>query len=186
MKKTVLITAVMCLFSSLAAAAPFLTLGGDCEMFGKNTMLDVTSGCAPVYSVSAGWLWDSGFNLSLQYDRIDSEDYIVDMKNARITASVPGAGAGYAVKFDGSKWIWWTTGGLGCAQVRYRYNITDYMADVFVPSISTALYYQVKGRFYAGFELGYRYLNAKYDDLAGSKLDLSGMSAGLTIAHIFE
>jgi hypothetical protein len=188
MKKVILTGVFVLAVAAAALAGGFFTIGYDYAMFGKNDMLSSDSSRTGYFNLDAGNLWDSGISLAFKYDHIDLEDINVSGQNAKVVAVAPSISAGYAMKVINENFLWWSSINAGYAvSVRYRLNVTDYRASGFTPSLTTALYYKLTGKSYAGIEAGYRYLKVNYTGIAGNPgLDLSGIFAGISFKHIFE
>jgi hypothetical protein len=188
MKKIIVIIVTLVLSAVTARAAGFLTLGYDYAFIGQNNLLSSGSSRVSYFNIEGGYLFDCGISASLKYDHLGMEDFEYAGQNAKAVAVIPSAGTGYALKFMDDNLLWWINVYAGyAASVRYRQGTNDYKTSGFAPSFSTAVYWRVKGQFYAGVEAGYRYLKVNYSGLAGNPaLDLSGTICGISLKHIFE
>lgn len=188
MKKILIAVFFMALAAAGARAGSFLTLNYNYTFTGENPLLSSTGARTPYLNGEGGWLFDWNMSASFKYDHITMEDFEYAGNNARVVAVIPALGLGYAAKFWDDRLLLWLNAYAGYAvSVRYRLDAADHKANTFSPSLSAAIYYNVKGQFYAGLETGYRFLKVKYTDLAGEpELDLSGIFCGVSLKHIFE
>lgn len=187
MKRIIWGFAIVLVFTVCAGAEGFLTLGYDYGFLGKNDLLESAGARVGYFNLDLGHVFDNGIAVSLKYDHINLEDFEYAGSNARVIAVIPSIGAGYVIKFLEGNLQWWNTLNAGYAvSVRYRLGITDHKASGFAPSFTTSVYYRLKGSFFAGVDLGYRYLKVKYADIAGEpEFDLSGPYCGISVKHIF-
>jgi hypothetical protein len=188
MKRILTVAFLMLILAATACAGGFFTLGYDYAMFGKNDLLASESSRTGYFNLDIGHMWDPGISAAFKYDHIGLDDINASGQNARVVAVIPSISAGYAIKVINESFLWWSSINVGYAvSVRYRLGVTDYKAAGFAPSLTTALYYKLTAKFYAGIEAGYRYLKVNYSDISGGpQLDLSGIFAGISLKHIFE
>lgn len=178
---------LIAVFSAAASASGFLTLGYDYAFLGKNDLLASGSASVPYFNFDLGHMWEPGISVAFKYDHLNLEDFVVSGQNARVVAVITSISLGYAVKVINENFYWWSSLNAGYAvSARLRLGITDHKAGGFAPSVTTALYYKLIGKFYAGLEAGYRYVKVNYSDIAGSpELDLGGFFLGISLKHIF-
>ncbi len=183
MKKIFLFVGLMCLTSFLSAGS-FWTLNYNYSGLGNSALLSVDK--LSYLSGDIGYIFEPGLTAALRYDHLGIEDNEVDGQNVRVIAAIPSIGLGYVAKCMNEKILWWSEIRPGYAvSARYRKGITDYKSSGFAFALATAVYYHFNGVFYAGLEIGYRYLLTAPVGL-NEKLNLSGMFFGLSFKHSYD
>ncbi len=188
MKRTVLILFFVAAMSAIINAGLYLTLGYDQEMYGENKDFGIKSGRVAVPNGGLGWVWENGFSAGFAYNHLGIEDLDLSGHNMRIISPIPSVDLGYMVLFDEKKYMLWSTVSAGYGIARYRIDVNDEKGGGFEFAVKEAFLYQVKGQFYAGLEVGYRYYKAgfNYAPFDPGYIDLSGIFAGVQLTHVFE
>ncbi len=186
-KKIIISAAIIFLFSTSSFAGVFFTLGYEWQFIDPNTGYNPKIDYISYINGDAGYLFDFGLQIGFRYDHMQFRDYAVNDQNASVLAVIPSILIGYAVKFLDDKLLLSINAIPGYAvSIRYRYNITDYRSSAFVIAGNAALYYRVFGKFYAGIDVGYRYIfPANYSSPAAFSLALGGPYVGLSLKHLF-
>ena len=190
MKRIIILAALFMALASGVFAGHYLNLGGDYSYYTNNYLFGSGASKVTYFNGSVGYVWDFGLIAGLRYDHIGIEDQLYAngslSENARFVGAVPALELGYCYKFMEDKLLWWNTARFGYAvSARYRRDVFDYKATAFVPAISTSVLYRLKGQFYAGLEIGYRYFDVKYKEYNNAELNLSGMFVGISLIHLF-
>ncbi len=186
MRKMFVLAMLVMGMGTYAFAGGYLNLGDDYAVLTNNKLFNSGVSTVSYFNGSVGAALDCGLIAGLRYDHLGIEDKSFGTENVRLVAAIPALELGYYSKLMDEKLLWWTTARIGYAvSARYRRGITDYKATAFVPAVSTALYYNFVGKFYAGLEVGYRYFNVKYAglDSGSNELNLSGIFIGVSFLH---
>lgn len=187
MKKLFVLVVALMGIATYVLAGGYLNLGDDYAVLTNNKLFNSGASTVSYFNGSLGVTWDCGLITGFRYDHIGIEDKSYGTENVRLIAAIPALELGYNIKLMDDKLLWWSTARIGYAvSARYRRGLTDYKATAFVPAVSTALYYNFVGKFYAGLEVGYRYFNVKYAglDSGSNELNLSGLFIGISFLHL--